>query len=89
VVEERTGGDFEALPSFQMRSDKPTEYDQEPVSVGGFSGFLFKKDTQVFERTFFLHSEDFVISISATSPFSTENLEQGLFSIIGSIRFRQ
>lgn len=87
TVEEREGGDFEASPSFQMRSDKPTEYDQEPVSIGGQSGFLFKKDTYMFERIFFLHSEDFVISISATSPFSAENLEQELFSIIGSIRF--
>lgn len=89
VVEERTGGDFEASPSFQMRSSKPTEYDQESVSVGGQRGFLFKKDAQVFERTFFLRDEDFVISISATSPFSAESLEQGLFSVIGSLRFQE
>jgi len=89
VVEEREGGDFEASPSFQMRSDRPEEYDQEPVSVSGQSGFLFKKDTQVFERTFFLHSEDFVISISTTSPISVESLEQELFAVIGSLRFRE
>lgn len=88
VVEEREGGDFAASSSFQMRSNKPTEYDQKPVSIGGQSGILFKKDTQMFERIFFLHSEDFLISISATSPFSAESLEQELFSIIGSIRFR-
>lgn len=89
VVEERAGGDLEASPSFQMRADKPKEYDQEPVSVDGFSGFLFKKNTQVFERTFFLQSEDFVISISTTSPISAESLEQGLFAVIGSLRFRK
>ncbi|MFZ2300166.1 MAG: hypothetical protein WAW00_03465 [Candidatus Moraniibacteriota bacterium] len=89
TVEERERGDFEASPSFQMRSDESGEYDQESVAVGGFSGFLFKKDSQVFERTFFLHSEDFVISISATSPFGAEDLEQGLFALIGSLRFRE
>lgn len=88
VVEEREGGDFEASPSFQMRLDTPKEYDQEPVSVSGRSGFLFKKNSQVFERTFFFHDKDFVVSVSSTSPFSAEDLERDLFAVIGSLRLR-
>lgn len=87
VVEEREARDFETSPAFQMRSDKPKEYGQETVSASGFDGFLFKKNTQVFERTFFLHSGDFIISISVTSPISAEGLDQGLFAVISSVRF--
>lgn len=89
VVEERIGGDFEASPSFKMRVDKPKEYDQEPVSVGGLSGFLFKKNIGMFERTFFFHSGDFVVGASTTSPVSAEGLEKQLFFILASIHFRQ
>ena len=88
VAEERARGDMESSPSFQMRVDKP-EYDQEPVAIGWLSGFLFKKNSPVFEQTFFSHGTDFVVSISMTSPLSMDGLEQDLFALIASIRFRE
>lgn len=88
VVEERSGGDYTASPAFQMRSLKPKDYEKaEDMSLGGYRGVLFRKDTGVFERTFFLHDSDLVVTVSMSSPFSAEALEGELSNIIKSIRF--
>lgn len=86
VVEERESGNYEASPSFLMREKTLQEYDQEPVSINGLSGFLFKKDTQVFEQTFFFHDDHFVFSVSCSSALTAEGLEKELFEVLGSLK---
>jgi hypothetical protein len=87
VVEERENGQFEASPGYLMRVNKPKEYEKENISLGGYKGVIFRKNTVVFERTFYLRDESFIVTISTTSPMSAETLEQELFALIESIHF--
>jgi hypothetical protein len=89
VIEEREGNEFEASPGFQMRINKLKEYTREDVTISGYKGVLFQKNTPVFERTFFLRDTNFVVTISTTSPVSGDGLDQELSSLIESIRFLQ
>lgn len=87
VVEERENGDFEASPGFQIRLHKPKEYERKDISITGYKGVLFIKNTVVFEQTFFLHDGNFVVTLSVTSPMSGEALGQELSDCIDSLRF--
>ncbi len=89
VVEKRDTLDFQESPAYQMRLNKSNEYARETVTLGDWSGELFKKDVQVFERTLFLKHKNFIVSLSATSPFNADNLDNELSSIVGSLRFRE
>jgi hypothetical protein len=85
VVEERETGDFEESPSFQMRLLKSKEYEKEPILVNGFRGFVFEKNTQVFEETAFVRRENFIISISLSSPLNLEGLNKELMDILRTL----
>lgn len=89
VVEERETGNFEESPSFQMRENESSKYPKERRTIGDWRGWLFSKDTQVFERTFFTRDQNFLISVSVTSPISAKNLDQELSNVVGSLRFQK
>jgi hypothetical protein len=89
VVEERATGNFEESPSFQMRLLKPKEYKKEPISENGFKGFLFKKNTQVFEETAFVRKENFIISVSLSSPMNIEGLNKALMDVLRTLEWRK
>lgn len=89
VVEEREGGDFETSPSFQMRLLKPKEYEKEPIMTNGFRGFLFKKNTQVFEETAFVRKENFIITVSLTSPMNIDGLNMELMNVLRSLKWEK
>lgn len=89
VVEERKMGDFEESPSFQMRLLKPKEYVKESIFENGFKGFIFKKNTQVFEETAFVRKENFIISVSLSSPMNIEGLDKTLLDVLQSLEWRK
>lgn len=89
TVEEREKGNFEASPSFQMRVNKPKEYDKESFSENGFEGFVFAKNSQVFEQTVFFFDEGLFISISVTSPIKIEGLREELMDILKSVNIKE
>lgn len=89
VVEERETGDFEESPSFQMRLLKPKEYVKESISENGFRGFIFKKNTQVFEETAFVRKENFIITVFLTSPMNIEGLNKALFDVLWTLKWKK
>lgn len=89
VVEERETGNFEESPSFQMRLLKPKEYVKESISENGFKGFIFKKNTQVFEEAAFIRKGNFIISVSLSSPMSTEGLNKALVDVLRSLKWEK
>lgn len=89
VVEEREIGNFEESPSFQMRLLKSQEYGKEPIAINGFKGFLFKKNTQVFEETAFVRKENFIISVSLSSPMNIEGLNKELIDVLQSLEWKK
>lgn len=88
TVEERESSDFEASPSFQLRRNKPEMYEEESILESGFKGILFRKNSVVFERTFFFHHRNLIVIIATTSPFNDENIESELFTLLATLRFR-
>lgn len=89
VVEERETGNFEESPSFQMRLLKPKEYKKELISEDGFTGFLFSKNTQVFEETAFVRKENFIISVSLSSAMTIEGLNKTFMDILRSLEWHK
>jgi hypothetical protein len=89
VAEERETGNFEESPSFQMRLLKPKEYKKEPISENGLKGFLFSKNTQVFEETAFVSKGNFIISVSLSSPMSIEGLNKELLGVLQSLEWKK
>jgi hypothetical protein len=72
-----------------MRLLKPKEYKKEPISENGFKGFLFEKNTQVFEETAFVGKENFIISVSLSSPLNIEGLNKELLDILQSLEWQK
>jgi hypothetical protein len=89
VVEERETGNFEESPSFQMRLLKPKEYKKESISENGWTGFVFKKNTQVFEETAFVSKGNFIISVSLSSAMTIEGLNKALIDILRSLEWKK
>ena len=89
IVEGREAGNFEASPSFQMRLNKPKEYEKSSFSENGFEGFLFTKNSRVFEQTALFFVRSLYISISFTSPFTIEGLHEELLHIFKSLEIKE
>lgn len=89
VVEERKEMVLKASPSFQMRLNKPKEYSKTMIPLDGFDGFIFEKNSQVFEQTAFFFHKGLLVSISVTSPFKIDGLKEGLIDILKSIQWKE
>lgn len=85
TVEERSENSLEASPSFKMRLKKPEIYDKKPFIQSDFDGFLFEKNTQVFEETAFFFVGRNIISVSVTSSVSLEGLLEELERIVSGL----
>lgn len=85
IVEERAENSLEASPSFKIRLEKPEIYDKKPFIQRDFDGFLFEKNTQVFEETAFFFAGRNIISVSVTSSVSLEGLLEELERIVSGL----
>ncbi len=84
TVEERPEKDFEASPSFQMRMNKPKEYEKSPLSDAGLRGFFFMKKTAVYEQDAFFFAKGFLVSVAVVSPTTADGLRDELLGILKS-----
>lgn len=84
TIEKRAEESLEASPSYQMRMNDSKTYRRTSIDLNGFSGFLFTKDSQVFEQMVFFRKNGFILSIAVTSPFSLDTLWEGLENILKS-----
>lgn len=87
VVEERTERTFEASPAFQMRMNNAQEYTRKPLALSGLEGFIFTKESQVYEVTAFFRHNTQLVTLSLTSPFTLDGLEKTLLAILESLKW--
>ena len=79
--------DLTSDPSFQLRQASPQEYHSKNFKEGAWQGVLFEKKSAPFERTIFLEKNGYIISISLTSPFSSDGLEEEVLTIVRELSF--
>lgn len=87
ILADRGTSDLASDPSFQVRSDASGEYQSKSFQVANFQGTVFQKNTQIFEVTAFFSYQEYIVSISLTSPFTLEGLETELSAIMESLHF--
>ena len=87
TVAKREGGDLLSDPSFQMRKLATEEYQERDATVGSYHGVLFEKSELPSEVTFFVTREGYIISISVSSPFGRDGLEEVFVNEIQELTF--
>ena len=87
TVVDRGTEDLSSDPAFQMRQMTTKEYHQKNFQEGVWRGILFEKSTAPFERTGFFAKNGFVMSVSVTSPFRGDDLEEEFLEIMKSLSF--
>lgn len=87
ILADRGTSDLASDPSFQIRNDASGEYQSKSFQVVNFQGTVFQKNTQIFEVTAFFSYQEYIVSISLTSPFTLEGLETELSAIVESLHF--
>lgn len=90
TVASRGTNDLSQDPSFQMRSNKPEEYQKSLFSQLAlpFSGVFFEKNTQPFEVTAFFSQKNSIVSISVISLFGIDGLKSELSDLIKSLELQ-
>lgn len=88
TAEKRDTDTFDASPSFQMRRNDFKTYGRSSLKWQDLDGVLFTKNSQVFEQTVFFRKNNFILSISTTSPFSLETLRGDLENILESLEWK-
>lgn len=89
TVAYRGVSDLMSEPAFQLRQGIPKEYQSKNFQEGLWRGVLFEKNTAPFERTVFFEKNDYIISISITSPFESDDLEEEVLMITQNFSFLQ
>lgn len=89
TIEDRPEKTLDASPAFLMRSKNPETYRQETFESGDFYGFIFEKNSQVFEETAFFRSGGYIVSVAVSSALSLEGLREQLFAVLETIRLRE
>ncbi len=74
-------------PAFQLRQGIPEEYHSKNFQEGPWRGVLFEKNTAPFERTVFLEKNGYIMSISITTPFESDDLDEEVLMIVQSFSF--
>ncbi len=79
--------DLTSEPAFQLRQGTPEEYQPKNFQEGLWRGVLFEKNTAPYERTVFFEKNGYIISISITSPFESDDFEEEVLMIVQSLSF--
>ena len=87
TVAYRGVSDLTSEPAFQIRQGTPEEYQSKNFQGGQWRGVLFEKNTAPYERTVFFEKNGYIISISITSPFESDDLEEEILMIVQSFSF--
>lgn len=87
TVARRGSAGFVDDPAFQFRQTMSGEYYLKKFQENAWSGVLFEKNTSPFERTVFFEKNGYSISISITSPFGSDGLEEEVLSIVRDFSF--
>lgn len=87
TVADRGTEDLSSDPAFQMRQMTTKEYHQKNFQEGVWRGVLFEKNTAPFESTGFFVKNGFIMSVSVTSPFRGDDIEDELHKIVRNLTF--
>ncbi len=72
-----------------MRLNKPKEYKKEVFLMNEWNGFIFTKDSQVFEQSIFFFANEYLLSFASTSPLSLQGLQEELEVMLGSLDIKK
>lgn len=87
TFEKRPEFTLDASPAFQMRQNDKKQYVKSTFSSHGLDNVLFTKDSQVFEKTLFLHQKNIFLILSVSSPFSSEALLDDIEDIVRTLEW--
>ncbi len=87
IVANRQSSDLKSDPSFQMREGTPGVYQKKNVDFSGQHAVIFEKKNSVFEETAFFYHAPYIVSISLTSLFRVDGLEDELSHLLRTIRW--
>lgn len=79
--------DLASEPAFQIRQTTPDEYYSKNFEEGDWKGVLFEKNRAPFERTVFIAKSGFITSISITSPFRGDGIEDEIRMLTRDLSF--
>lgn len=87
TVAYRGNANFASDPAFQFRQVTLGDYRSKSIQEGIWQGVLFENDAAPFEKTVFLEKNGYIMSISLSSPFGSDDLEEEILAIIRGFSF--
>lgn len=90
TVEESDNGRLDGNSSYSMRMSQERAYVKSSFSTkDGLTGYIFEKNTPVFEETAFFMDANRAVSVSCTSSFGLGTLREDLMHLLDGVQLKK